>query len=121
MPTSRIMREAAEILFETDPDLEVDGEMHSDTALDETIREKVYPHSRLSGRANLFVFPNLDAANITMNAVKATTEGLHVGPIILGAKRPAHILVPAVTSRGVLNMTALAAVQAIQLDEQGSQ
>jgi len=117
MPTSKIMREAAEILLESDPDLEVDGEMHSDTALDETIREKVYPLSKLKGRANLLVFPNLDAANITMNAVKATSDGLHVGPIILGTNRPAHILAPAVTSRGVLNMTALAAVQAIQYDE----
>ncbi len=116
MPTSKIMREAAEILFESDPGLEVDGEMHSDTALDEEVRQKVFPHSRLKGKANLLVFPNLDAANITMNAVKASTDALHVGPIILGARRPAHILAPAVTSRGVLNMTALAAVQAIQLD-----
>jgi malate dehydrogenase (oxaloacetate-decarboxylating)(NADP+) len=118
MPTASIMREAAEILARTDPDLEVDGEMHADTALDETVRNKVYPLSRLKGRANLLVFPNLDAANITMNAVKATSDGLHVGPIILGTRRPAHILAPAVTSRGVLNMTALAAVQAIQLDEE---
>ncbi len=116
IPTSKIMREAVELLFETDPDLEVDGEMHSDTALDEDIRKKVYPLSRLKGKANLMVFPNLDAANITMNAVKASTDALHVGPIIMGTKRPAHILPPAVTSRGVLNITALAAVQAIQLD-----
>jgi len=116
MPTSKIMREAAEILFESNPELEVDGEMHSDTALDEEVRQKVFPHSRLKGKANLLVFPNLDAANITMNAVKASTDALHVGPIILGTRRPAHILAPAVTSRGVLNMTALAAVQAIQLD-----
>ena len=116
MPTSKIMRDAAEILFESNPELEVDGEMHSDTALDEEVRQKVFPHSRLKGKANLLVFPNLDAANITMNAVKASTDALHVGPIILGTRRPAHILAPAVTSRGVLNMTALAAVQAIQLD-----
>ena len=114
METSRIMREAAEILSHTNPELEVDGEMHGDTALDEEVREKVYPLSRLKGKANLLVFPNLDAANITMNVTKATTDALHVGPIILGAARPAHILPPAVTSRGVLNMTALAAVQAIQ-------
>lgn len=119
MPTASIMRQAAEILFETDPNLEVDGEMHADTAMDEEVRQKVYPLSKLKGRANLLVFPNLDAANITMNAVKATSDGLHVGPIILGTKRPAHILAPAVTSRGVLNMTALAAVQAIQLEEAG--
>ncbi len=118
MKTSKIMREAAEILFKTNPELEVDGEMHGDSALDETIREKVYPGSRLKGKANLLVFPNLDAANITMNVAKAINDGLHVGPIILGTKRPAHILPPAVTSRGVLNMTALAAVQAIQHEEE---
>lgn len=117
MKTSKIMRDAAEILFETNPELEVDGEMHGDSALDETIREKVYPMSRLKGKANLLVFPNLDAANITMNVAKEMSDGLHVGPIILGTKRPAHILPPAVTSRGVLNMTALAVVQAMQLDE----
>ncbi len=118
MKTSKIMREAAEILFETNPELEVDGEMHGDSALDETIREKVYPNSRLKGKANLLVFPNLDAANISMNVAKSVNGGLHVGPIILGTKRPAHILPPAVTSRGVLNMTALAAVQAVQLEEE---
>lgn len=117
MATSKIMREAAEILFETNPELEVDGEMHGDSALDETIREKVYPGSRLKGKANLLVFPDLDAANITMNVAKEINDGLHVGPIILGTKRPAHILTPAVTSRGVLNMTAIAAVQAVQIDE----
>jgi len=116
MPTSRIMREATEILFETNPELEVDGEMHGDSALEEIIRNKVYPNSKLKGRANLLVFPNLDAANITMNVAKSMTDALHVGPIILGSARPAHILPPAVTSRGVLNMTALAAVQAINLD-----
>ncbi|MEO0329044.1 MAG: NADP-dependent malic enzyme [Pseudomonadota bacterium] len=117
MKTSQIMRDAAEILFETDPDLEVDGEMHSDTALDEEIRSRVYPLSKLKGRANLLVFPNLDAANITMNAVKSATDALHVGPMILGAKKPAHILPPAVTSRGVLNMCAVAAVQAIHSEK----
>ncbi len=121
MPTSKTMRQAAEILFETDPNLEVDGEMHGDTALDEIIRNKVYPLSRLKGKANLLVFPNLDAANITMNVVKAMTDSLHVGPIIIGAAKPAHILNPAVTSRGVLNMSALAAVQAIQMEEQTKQ
>jgi len=116
MPTQKIMHEATEILFETNPDLEVDGEMHGDSALEEIIRKKVYPNSKLKGRANLLVFPNLDAANITMNVAKSMTDALHVGPIILGAARPAHILPPAVTSRGVLNMTALAAVQAIHQD-----
>jgi malate dehydrogenase (oxaloacetate-decarboxylating)(NADP+) len=115
MPTSRTMRKAAEILFQTDPELEVDGEMHGDTALDEIVRQRVYPRSKLKGVANLLVFPNLDSANITMNVLKAATEALHVGPIILGTARPAHILPPAVTSRGVFNMTALSVVQAMQL------
>jgi malate dehydrogenase (oxaloacetate-decarboxylating)(NADP+) len=115
MPTSRTMRKAAEILFQTDPELEVDGEMHGDTALDEIVRQRVYPRSKLKGAANLLVFPNLDSANITMNVLKAATEALHVGPIILGTARPAHILPPAVTSRGVFNMTALSVVQAMQL------
>jgi len=118
MEKARIMREAAEILFETNPELEVDGEMHGDSALNEMIREKVYPASQLKGKANLLVFPDLDAANITMNVAKEINDGLHVGPIILGTKRPAHILPPAVTSRGVLNMTALAAVQAVQHEEE---
>jgi len=78
------------------------------------LRDRVFPNSRLKGEANLLVFPNLDAANITLNVVKTVTDALHVGPILLGAARPAHILTPSVTSRGVVNMTALAAVEALQ-------
>jgi len=74
----------------------------------------VFPNSRLKGEANLLVFPNLDAANITLNVVKMVIDALHVGPILLGAARPAHILTPSVTSRGVVNMTALAVVEALQ-------
>jgi malate dehydrogenase (oxaloacetate-decarboxylating)(NADP+) len=70
------------------------------------------PAGRLSGEANLLVFPNLDAANIALNLVKVMTDALHVGPILLGSAMPAHILTPSVTSRGVVNMTALAAVEA---------
>ena len=106
------MREAASILRDIAPDLEADGEMHGDSALSETLRHRVYPNSSLSGEANLLVFPNLDAANITLTAVKTMTDALHVGPILLGAARPAHILTPSVTSRGVVNMTALAVVEA---------
>jgi malate dehydrogenase (oxaloacetate-decarboxylating)(NADP+) len=72
------------------------------------------PGSPLGGDANVFVFPNLDAANITLTTVKAMTDALHVGPILLGTARPAHILTPSVTSRGVVNMTALAVVGASQ-------
>lgn len=88
--------------------------MHGDSALSEILRERVLPHSRLSGEANLLVFPNLDAANITLNVVKTVTDALHVGPILLGAAKPVHILTPSVTSRGIVNMTALAVVEASQ-------
>ena len=106
------MREAATILHEIAPDLEADGEMHGDSALSSALRQRVYPHSSLKDEANLLVFPNLDAANITLTTIKSMTDALHVGPILLGAARPAHILTPSVTSRGVVNMTALAVVEA---------
>ncbi|MGB3643124.1 MAG: NADP-dependent malic enzyme [Mesorhizobium sp.] len=107
------MRQAAAILARIAPDLQCDGEMHADTALSDQLRQRVYPHSRLKGEANLLVFPNLDAANITLTALQATLDALHVGPMLLGTDKPAHILTPSVTSRGVVNMTALAAVEAI--------
>jgi len=110
------MRQAAETLHTLDPDLEIDGEMHGDTALSQIIRDKVMPMSRLKGHANLLVFPNLDAANITLSVAKQMTDGLQVGPILLGAAQPAHVLTPAVTSRGVYNISAIAAVEAIQME-----
>jgi malate dehydrogenase (oxaloacetate-decarboxylating)(NADP+) len=108
------MREAAAMLHRLAPDLMADGEMHGDAALSEQLRSRVFPHSGLKGEANLLVFPSLDAANIALTTVKAMTEALHVGPILLGTARPAHILTPSVTSRGVVNMTALAVVEATQ-------
>jgi malate dehydrogenase (oxaloacetate-decarboxylating)(NADP+) len=109
------MRRAVEIIHAQAKDLQADGEMHGDSALSVELRNRVFPESVLQGEANLLVFPNLDSANITLNVVKIMTDGLHVGPILLGAARPAHILTPSVTSRGVVNMTALAAVEAAQL------
>ena len=106
------MRRAMDIVRELDPTLEADGEMHGDAAISETLRQRVMPNSTLSGEANLLVFPNLDAANITMGVVKTMTDSLHVGPILLGAAMPAHILSPSATSRGVVNMAALAVVEA---------
>lgn len=111
------MRNASEILRVKAPELEQDGEMHGDSALSQVLRERVLPHSRLTDEANLLVFPNLDAANITLNVVKSVTDALHVGPILLGAAKPAHILTPSVTSRGIVNMTALAVVEASQRAE----
>ncbi|UDF29212.1 UNVERIFIED_ORG: NADP-dependent malic enzyme [Roseateles sp. XES5] len=106
------MRRAMDMVREIDPTLEADGEMHGDAAISEALRQRVMPDSTLSGEANLLVFPNLDAANITLGVVKTMTDSLHVGPILLGAALPAHILSPSATSRGVVNMAALAVVEA---------
>ncbi len=111
--SSQKMREAAQILEREAPHLEVDGEMHGDTALSELIRNRVFPASRLKGQANLLIFPTLDAANITMSVVKQMTDALHIGPILIGTAKPVHVLTPSVTSRGVFNMTALACVEAM--------
>ncbi|QBB69204.1 NADP-dependent malic enzyme [Pseudolysobacter antarcticus] len=110
--SARKMRRVLEILRERDPDLEVEGEMHADTALNEEIRTRLFPNSRLSGRANLFVFPNLDSANIAYNMVRELTEGVVIGPILMGVAKPAHVLTSSSTVRRVINMTAIACVEA---------
>jgi malate dehydrogenase (oxaloacetate-decarboxylating)(NADP+) len=106
------MRHAIRLVRALDPNLQADGEMHGDSAISEVLRQRVMPDSTLSGEANLLVFPNLDAANITLGVVKTMTDALHVGPILLGTAQPAHILTPSVTSRGVVNMATLAVVEA---------
>jgi malate dehydrogenase (oxaloacetate-decarboxylating)(NADP+) len=106
------MREAVKILKERDPDLEVDGEMQADLALDETLRERVFPGSRLTGQANLLVLPDLNTANTDFTLLKSLTGGLPVGPMLIGAAKPVHILTPSVTARGIVNISALAVVDA---------
>jgi malate dehydrogenase (oxaloacetate-decarboxylating)(NADP+) len=106
------MRHAVRILHERAPDLELEGEMHADAALDEAIRNRVFPHSLLQGSANLLVMPTVDAANSAFNVAKALGNGVHVGPMLLGITRPAHILTASVTARGVVNATALAVADA---------
>ena len=113
-PSALKMRQAAGILKRLAPDLDCDGEMHGDSALSETLRQRAYPHSKFKGEANLLVFPNLDSANITLSTVKQMMDALHVGPILLGTRKPAHLLTPSVTSRGIVNMTALAVAEAAQ-------
>jgi malate dehydrogenase (oxaloacetate-decarboxylating)(NADP+) len=108
------MREALRLLRVQAPELEVDGEMHGDAALSEAIRDRLMPNGRLSGTANLLVMPTLDAANIAFTLLKASADGLPVGPMLLGMSRPAHALVPSVTARGIVNMTALAVMEAAQ-------
>ncbi|MFO1507739.1 MAG: NADP-dependent malic enzyme [Lysobacterales bacterium] len=110
--SSRKMRHVTELLRERLPDLEVEGEMHADTALRPEIRERLLPDSRLTGSANLFVCPNLDAANIAFNMARVMTDGVVLGPILMGLSMPAHVLTPAATVRRVVNMTALACVEA---------
>jgi malate dehydrogenase (oxaloacetate-decarboxylating)(NADP+) len=110
--SARKMRRALEITRAVAPELEIDGEMQGGSALSEALRKRAMPNSTLTGQANLLVFPNLDSANISLGLVRTMTESLHVGPILLGAALPAHILSSSVTSRGVVNMAALAAVQA---------
>ncbi len=111
-PSPRKMREALALVQAQHPDLEVDGEMQANSALSELIREKVLPGSRLKGEANLLIFPNLDAANIAFHFAKALSDALPVGPILMGARKPAHVLTSSVTARGIVNMTAIAAVDA---------
>jgi malate dehydrogenase (oxaloacetate-decarboxylating)(NADP+) len=107
------MREALKILWRTAPELEVEGEMHGDAALDAVLRTRLFPNSQLKGEANLLVMPTLDAANIAYNLLRvATGDGITVGPILLGTALPAHILTPSATVRRILNMTALSVVDA---------
>jgi malate dehydrogenase (oxaloacetate-decarboxylating)(NADP+) len=118
-PAARKMAEAAQLLAKAAPDLEVDGEMQGDAALSAEIRGRVFPESRLKGEANLLVMPNLDAANIAFNLLKVTGgEGITVGPILLGAARPVHILTPSATVRRLANMTALVVVEAADQRQQ---
>ena len=112
-PAAQKMSRAREILEQRAPQLEVEGEMHGDAALDEEIRNKIFPNSRLKGEANLLIMPTLDAANIAFNLVKTISgEGITVGPILLGAAKPVHILTPTATVRRLVNMAALASVDA---------
>ena len=109
------MREAVKRLNAMAPAFEIEGEMHADTAVDATIRSRVFPHSRLTGEANLLIMPTLDAANIAFNMLKALGDGLPVGPLLIGAALPAHVLTPSVTARGITNATAVAVVDAQQM------
>jgi malate dehydrogenase (oxaloacetate-decarboxylating)(NADP+) len=115
-PSAKKMREALRMLHELAPDLEAEGEMHADAALSEEIRQRIFPNSHLKGAANLLILPTLDAANISFNLVKVLGEGLSVGPMLLGAARPAHILTPSVSARGVVNMSAVACVDAQEFE-----
>ncbi|HWU56952.1 MAG TPA: NADP-dependent malic enzyme [Rhizomicrobium sp.] len=111
-PSAIKMRKALSLLRAAKPDFEIDGEMHADAALSESLRSRNVSNSPLTGSANLLVMPTLDAANIALTLLSAATEALLVGPLLLGVSKPVHVMVPSVTARGIVNMTALAVAQA---------
>ncbi|MDX1487649.1 MAG: phosphate acyltransferase, partial [Acidiferrobacterales bacterium] len=112
-PSAVKLRRALALLQRRVPELEVEGEMQTDVALMENVRRRLYPRSRLNGEANLLVMPSLDAANITFNALKVLANGVSVGPMLLGMAKPVHILNRSVTTRGTLNMSVMAVVDAL--------
>ncbi|HYD18271.1 MAG TPA: NADP-dependent malic enzyme [Patescibacteria group bacterium] len=107
-PESTKMRVATQLIKERAPNLEVEGEMTGSAALDENIRALMFPNSELRGQANLLIMPNIDAANIVFHLMKTLSDGIAVGPLLLGTTKPAHILIPSVTSRGIVNAAAYA-------------
>ncbi len=111
-PSACKMRAALAILRARAPDLDVDGEMHPEAALSDEIRRRALPGSRLHGQANLLIMPNVDAARIAFGLLRGLGGGVSVGPILIGAARPAHVMTHAVTVRGLLNMSAMSVVQA---------
>jgi malate dehydrogenase (oxaloacetate-decarboxylating)(NADP+) len=111
-PSALKMRAAVEMVRMVNPTLAVDGEMQADTALSQAIRERVMPNARFTGEANVLVMPNLESANIAFQLVKMLADALPVGPILMGSAKPAHVLTPSVTARGIVNMTAIAVAEA---------
>jgi len=111
-PSAVKMQEAARLIRAQNPDFEVDGEMAADTALSERIRDLIFPDCDLKETANLLVMPNIDAANISFNMLKVLSDAVVIGPLLLGTEKPAHILTPSVTARGIVNATAVATVGA---------
>jgi malate dehydrogenase (oxaloacetate-decarboxylating)(NADP+) len=113
LPSARKMQQALKLITQRAPEMEIEGEMHGDAALSDEIRRKVFPYSKLKGEANLLVMPTLDAANISFNLLKvASADNVTIGPILLGAARPVHILTPSATVRRIVNMTALTVADA---------
>jgi malate dehydrogenase (oxaloacetate-decarboxylating)(NADP+) len=110
--TARKMRQALALFWELAPDIEAEGEMQADAAVSPRLRNELFPHSKLSGEANVLIMPTLDAANITFNAIKTMTSAISIGPILLGAALPVHVLTPAASVRGLVNMAAVAVVGA---------
>lgn len=114
--SSMKMRKVLHILVDTDPDLEVDGEMHADAAISTFIREDNFPNSRLEGSANLLIMPTLDAAHIAYTLLRSVTKSIAIGPMMLGTAKPAHIVTTSATVRSLLNMSAVSIVDSLRED-----
>ncbi len=112
--SARKMRNAASMLMERNPEMEVDGEMHAISAMNEAIRNTLNPHTILKGTANLLIMPNLDTANISMELIRSVNDALLIGPILSGTAKPAHIVTPSATVKGIFNMSAIAVSDAWQ-------
>jgi malate dehydrogenase (oxaloacetate-decarboxylating)(NADP+) len=112
-PSALKMRAALALLRERAPDLEADGEMQADAALSLVSRQRVISDCRLDGEANVLIFPNLDAGNTALQMTRVIADALPVGPILMGPAKPAHVLTPSVTARGIVNMTAIAVAEAV--------
>ena len=110
--TARKMREALAMFWDLAPDVEAEGEMQGDAALSARVRGELFPHSKLTGDANVLIMPTLDAANISFNTIKTLNSAISIGPILLGAALPVHVLTPSASVRGLVNMTAVAVVGA---------
>jgi malate dehydrogenase (oxaloacetate-decarboxylating)(NADP+) len=110
--SARKMRNACQLIRQQAPELEIDGEMQADAALSEEIRSEIMPYSTLQGSANVLIMPDVESANIAYNLIKILGEGISIGPLLLGAARPAHIMTPAATPRNIINVTALATIAA---------
>ena len=111
-PSARKMQAALALIRANAPELEVEGEMNAQLALSEELRMRLFPNSRLKGQPNLLVMPTLDAANIAVELLRSAGEGPQVGPMLIGGAKPAHVLTPTVTVRGIVNMSAVAVVEA---------
>ena len=111
VPQASKMRDASEVLRDRHPDEEIEGEMHAYTAMNEALRQTMYQDSKLTGQPNLLIMPNLDTANITLGLIRSLTDSLLVGPFVHGLAKPAHIVIPSVSARGMFNMTAVTAAE----------
>ena len=112
------MRQVYSIIRHLAPELEIEGEMHADAALDEKIRSRLFPGNTLKGAANLLVMPNIDAANIALNMIKVLGDGETIGPILMGIKESAHICTPSALPRTLVNLAAIAVSKARLLKQQ---